>query len=440
MSLNKVKNSITARLIIIAIMTIVLLIPAILIQNLVEERQERRVETEIEISDKWGASQTISGPIVVVPILEQIKTDKTNKTIHYRNYAYFLPDDLQIEGKMDPQIRYRGIYEVALYSSLLQFNGSFKIKKDLDAVNSYGKVLWDQAFLAIGLSDMQGINDLVKVKWADQNKTSIPGIEAKELFQSGVNIPIDLSDNKSNYDFSFALNINGSKQLFFSPLGKETNIKLESSWNNPSFSGAFLPKKREVTESGFSATWKILNLNRNYPQLWIGNQYKIENSAFGVELRLPVDEYQKTMRTTKYAIMFIALTFLTFFMIEVLNKKMLHPIQYLLIGFALLLFYTLLLSFSEHIGFQSSYIIATISITGLITSYSKSILGKPIQMFTVLGTLTGLYSYLFIILQLQDYALIMGSIGLFFILAIVMFVTRKINWYSAIEIKQVSKV
>jgi len=436
MSLNKVKNSISARPIIIAVMTIVLLIPAMLIQNLVEERQQRRAETEIEISDKWGASQTITGPIVVVPVLEQIKTGKTDKVSHYRKYAYFLPDDLLIDGKMDPQIRYRGIHEVALYSSLLQFSGSFTIKKDLGAINIYGKVLWNQAFLAIGLSDMQGINDLVKVKWADQNKTSIPGIEAKDLFQSGLHIPIDLSDNKTNYDFSFDLDINGSSQLSFSPLGKETNIKLESSWNNPSFSGAFLPKKRDVTENGFSAIWKVLNLNRNYPQYWIGNQYRIENSAFGVNLRLPVDEYQKTMRTTKYAIMFIALTFLTFFMIEILNKKMLHPIQYLLIGFALLMFYTLLLSFSEHIGFQNSYIIAAISITGLITSYSKSILGKRMQMFTVLGTLTGLYSYLFIILQLQDYALIMGSMGLFFILAAVMFVTRKINWYSAIETKQ----
>ena len=210
-------------------------------------------------------------------------------------------------------------------------------------------------------------------------------------------------------------------------------MKISSSWKDPSFIGTFIPDEHEITDDGFTAKWKILHLNRNYPQQWMGGQYKINASTFGVDLLLPVDEYQKTMRTTKYAIMFISLTFLSFFMIELLNKKVLHPIQYLLIGFALLLFYTLLLSLTEHILFKYAYILAAIANVGLITAYTRGVLKHYLQTVLIFAILTILYGYLYVVLQLQDFALLMGSIGLFVILAVVMYLTRKIDWFMILK-------
>jgi len=242
-----------------------------------------------------------------------------------------------------------------------------------------------------------------------------------------------LAQAQSQYNFRIRLDLNGSAGLLFSPVGKETIAELKSDWTNPSFMGDFLPEERSVDGAGFSAKWKVLHLNRNFPQAWTGSQNLVGQTLFGVNLLLAVDEYQKTMRTAKYAIMFIALTFLTFFMIELLSRHTIHPIQYLLIGFALLVFYTLLLSISEYLIFAQAYWIASIAIIAMITLYARSVLANNLQTLVISGVLMLLYGYLFIILQLQDYALLMGSIGLFAVLAIVMYLTRKIDWFGIMD-------
>jgi inner membrane protein len=221
--------------------------------------------------------------------------------------------------------------------------------------------------------------------------------------------------------------------LKFVPVGKTTDIEISSVWNTPSFTGAFLPDERQINDSGFVAKWNILQLNRNFPQTWVNNKYNIEESAFGVNLLLPVDQYQKSMRSAKYAIMFIALTFIIFLFVEILNKKRIHPVQYILVSFGLLLFYTLLLSLAEHIGFNLAYVISGAAIVGLITSYSQSIFKKTKLTLIMGGALSFLYIFLFVVLQLQDFALILGSIGLFIILAIIMYLSRKIDCYSPIS-------
>jgi inner membrane protein len=225
----------------------------------------------------------------------------------------------------------------------------------------------------------------------------------------------------------------------FVPVGIETEVECSSEWNNPSFTGNFLPDSREVSENGFKANWKILHLNRNFPQKWTGTDFNIYSSVFGVEFLIPVDDYQKTMRTAKYAIMFITFTFLSFFLIELLNKKAIHPIQYLLIGFSLLVFYTLLLSLTEHMMFNLAYIIAGLANIILISAYTKSVLKSTQQTFIILGILLLLYGYLFVVLQLQDYALLMGSIGLFIVLATLMYLTRKIDWFSVLKTSNTNK-
>ena len=230
--------------------------------------------------------------------------------------------------------------------------------------------------------------------------------------------------------FSMDIDIKGSQYLYFVPVGKTTNVSISSNWNNPSFGGEFLPDSREIETNGFQALWNILHLNRNYPQSWSDIEYSVYDSSFGVNLLLPVDRYQKSMRVIKYAILFLAFTFLVFFFVEVMNKLFIHPIQYILVGIAIVVFYTLLLAFSEYITFNLSYLISALLTLGLITGYVMAILNSKNLALLILGILGILYGFIFTIIQLQDYALLIGSIGVFIILALVMYYSRKINWYE----------
>ena len=206
---------------------------------------------------------------------------------------------------------------------------------------------------------------------------------------------------------------------------------MNSSWGHPRFDGAFLPDRRDVSDGGFEATWTVLHLNRNYPQSWKGSAFHTEESAFGCHLILPVDQYQKTMRSAKYAIMFIVLTFMIFFFVEILNRRRIHPVQYLLVGLSISIFYVLLLSLGEQIGFNLSYLISSVAIVGLITAYAASIL-RHLKLTMILGAcLVLLYVFLFILIQLQDYALLLGSIGLFVAMGGIMYTSRNVDWYSA---------
>jgi inner membrane protein len=229
------------------------------------------------------------------------------------------------------------------------------------------------------------------------------------------------------------LRLNGSESLSFIPAGKITKVELNSGWNNPSFTGSFLPDTREIRQDGFSASWKILHLNRNFPQVWTGEQPSLSESVFGVNLLMRVDEYQKNMRTSKYAALFIGLTFLALFIIELLSGRAVHPVQYLLVGLGLALFYSLLLSLSEQIRFPYAYGIASLGMILLISFYSKSVFRQDRLVFWVSGILVVLYAYFYVILQLQDLALLIGSLGLFVILAVVMFLTKGVDWFEAFK-------
>lgn len=191
-----------------------------------------------------------------------------------------------------------------------------------------------------------------------------------------------------------------------------------------------MPEQREITQAGFQANWNINHFNRDYPQEWINKNYDVFTSKFGVKLLVPVDEYQKTMRTSKYGILLIVLTFVGFFMIELFSKKVIHPIQYLLVGLALVIFYSILLSISEYILFQYSYIISGVLIVVLISFYTSNIYSNKSLGSLIGGFLIFLYGFMYVILQLQDYSLLIGNLALFIILVAIMYSTRKINWYE----------
>jgi len=414
-------------------LTLLLLIPAFFINNLVNERQTRQADAFKEISSKWAETQTIAGPILTIPYFE-VKKDSTEKEVfRYKRYIHILPDQLNIEGNMNPEKRYRGLFEIVVYSSKLTFSGTFSniVTQNLHVPKE--NILFDQAFISVGISDLRGIKESVTLVWNRQIKNFNSGIETNDIFKTAISTPISISKNDTSgemYNFQFNLSLKGSQYLYFTPIGKETDVTISSNWKEPSFDGAFLPDNRIINSNGFKGDWKILQLNRNYPQSWLNSNYSIDNSAFGINLLLAVDSYTRTDRSIKYAVLIIVLTFLIFYFLELLNGKSVHPLQYILIGFALCVFYILLLSISEHTNYNLSYLIAAVMTIGLIWWYSNSILGEKKLAALVGGNLILLYSFIFTIIQLQDYALLMGSFGLFIILAMVMYYSRKIDWKS----------
>jgi inner membrane protein len=446
-NLNFRKNNegltISLKLLLIGGLILGLLIPSGMILMLIKERKERQVETINEINSKWAYAQVLCGPIITIPYISRYKEGE--KVIETTEYAHFTPEELNIAGNMIPQQRYRGIYNVVVYNTLLKFKGDFG-PLNLSKWNiNENDVRWDEAFMSIGIQDMRGINKKISILWNEKPYDSEPGTKLTNLLQSGINVKIPVNLSATSYQFSFDIDLNGSESLQFIPIGSETYVKLNSTWKNPSFQGSFIPKEKSVTENGFNATWKIIELNLNYPNQWLNDQYKLNlksslnpqydnsnyiNSAFGVTLTQSVDVYQMSERSVKYAILFIALTFLVIFFAEMLMKKRVHPIQYILIGIALCLFYSLLIAFAEYINFSIAYLIAALTIIGLISFFTKSVFSSLKMAINMAAVLTTLYTFLFILLKLEDYALLFGNIGLVLIIGVVMYISQKINWYG----------
>jgi len=426
--MKNLKSSIFLKIAVITILTALLMIPTVLIKNLINEREEMHQSAIDEVSSKWGRAQTITGPYLSIPYNDS-KYDKSPKVY---KWVHFLPNELEIAGTINPEKRYRGIYEVVLYESNLVINGNFN-ELDFEKLGiDKNDVLFDKATINIGINDLKGVEKQVTLNWDGKNIPFNSGTSNNLVATEGINavVPIKNDSIINKYSFSTEIDLKGSQFLYFTPVGKTTDVTISSNWKTPSFTGMYLPDSREVTDEGFTSKWNILNLNRNYPQEWIGDAHNVQRSAFGANLLVSVHNYKKTYRVAKYAILFLTLTFITFFFVEVLKKVFIHPIQYLLVGVAIIIFYALLLAFSEHFVFNLSYVIASILTLTLITFYAKSILkSKQLGLF-VFGILFILYSFIFIIIQLDDYALLFGALGMFLILALGMYFSRKIDWYD----------
>lgn len=423
------RNRVTIKGISVGILILVLLIPTAFIQELITERKDRQAEIAAEVSSKWAGSQTVTGPFLMIPYTEEVK-DQTGKVLSVRHHAYFLPDELKVHGNIFPEVRNRSIYKVVLYKTALDIKGNFSEEKFYDLGVDPSKFLFNEARLCFGLTDNRGIENHVSVNWNGVEKPFNAGVPKNALIASGVSVPITLNsaDFTKPFLFDIQLRLKGSEYLFFTPLGKQTQVQLTSPWTNPSFEGRFLPSDKAINEKGFTANWKILHFNREFPQAWADAEMNISTSTFGLNLLQPNDAYGKTLRTVKYALLFISLTFCLYFFIELFQKRAVHPMQYILVGFALCIFYTLLLSVSEYLDFNLAYIIASTATVLLITFYTKSLFGKW-NIAVWFGIFLGLlYSFIFILIQLQDGALLFGSIGLFILLAIVMYYSRKIDW------------
>ncbi|MEP1033798.1 cell envelope integrity protein CreD [Ekhidna sp.] len=428
---NLIKNSVTLKLVTVTILMLLLLIPASMIQSIIQEREQLNNQTANEVSSKWADRQQVNGPILTIPLIYEYETEE--KKFLTTKYLHVLPDNLTIDGVISPEKLKRGIYEVVVYKSILDISGDFNISLAPDPQN-LKEIRYDQAFLTIGVSDLRGIKNQISVNWGGKELEVKPGSKLPDLIYAGITIELPNVREQLNKKtpFNFSMDLQGSKNLSFIPTGNNTSVSLESSWPSPSFDGNFLPDNRELSENGFTASWSVLQLNRNFPQAWIGNSHaqKMQDASFGVNLILPLDDYQKSYRSAKYAAMTIALTFLIFFLVEILNKRKIHPFQYALVGLALCLFYVLLVAISEHSNFNLAYGISTIAIVAMISLYSLSVFKKLKLSLLLITTISAIYGFLFVTLQLADYALLMGSVGLTFILGLTMYFTRNINWYK----------
>jgi len=429
-SIQQFMNSYSVKMIIVTGLAIVLLIPSFLIQEIIQERIKLSDNVKKELYGQWGGKQVVAGPVLNVPftISEPGDNEKTFVTRH--GVAHFLPETLKTDGLLSPEIRKRGIYKVAVYEGTLRLKGSF-LQPDFSSLDlSRAQVNWEAAYFTIGVTDMRGIKNLPELVINGQRFVAEPGVADNDLVQSGITIKAPTLQKENRLDFDIELVLKGSEELSLEALGKTTDINLKSDWANPSFTGGFLPEKREVTAGGFSADWRVTHLNRNFPQQWVNNKFKTSDAKMGVELLIPIDHYHKSMRSAKYAILFIALNFIIFIFIEIKSQVRIHPFQYSLVAFALLIFYALLTSIGEQTGFNLAYLISALAVTLLISWYAYTIL-KDLRLVAWITLLqTGLYLFLFTILQLQDYALLTGSIGLFVILIIVMRASQQIKWYA----------
>ena len=460
------RGSATIKLIGVALLALLLLIPASLVDSLIYERQQLRDQAVNEIASTWGGPQRLVGPVLQVPYTQTLQSRSSDQDLVESGSAYFLPDQLTLDGSTTSEQRYRGIYVAVLYTGQVRVSGRFdSLAIERLAVNRTD-LDWSRARLSFGVEDLRGIDSLSTLEFGTQRLNFEPGTPAGGIVGTGFQASVNLDPSASDLRFAFDLSVRGSSALTFMPLAARTSVRLKSDWDTPKFVGAFLPDERTVDDTGFGASWTVLEVNRPFAQEGTrrlgqppiqpldhrfrsaaagDDLYYIEPTRmrpteagsvsfdgydFGVQYLLPVDEYRKIERSAKYSALFIAATFLTFFFIEVLNRRRLHPVQYLLVGFAIVLFYILLLSLSEHVGFDLSYLISVSLILGMVTAYSYAVLRNIKLAVLVMGILGLLYGFFYSLLQLEEYSLLLGSFGLLAALATVMYLTRGTNWYK----------
>jgi inner membrane protein len=430
------RNSQLLRLFILTFLALLLQIPVSMINGLVRERQQRNDAAVTEVSSKWGEAQSITGPALVVPYAHRWTDDAGGRSItrtEMRN-AIVLPEKLTIHGTLKSEVRRRGIFSVPVYRIGMQVEGEFA-RPRLDELGvAPGDVDWSRAHLAVGVSDARAIQEATTLIWNGRPIDFLPGTGGFVEGGTGIHAPVAIADTTQRVRFAFPLALNGSLRVDVVPFARTTTFDLAGDYPHPSFQGKWLPTERTVGEHAFTARWSIPFLGRGYPQTWSSEASMAETiaiSRFGVELVNPVDQYRMATRSVKYAFLFILLTFATLWLIEVLAGVRVHPIQYLMLGGALCLFYLLELALSEHLGFPVAYALASVAVIGMVGGYSLAILRRARRAAIVALGVALLYGYLYLLLKNEDYALLIGSVGLFVILAAIMFVTRRVDWYAA---------
>ena len=426
-------NRIYVQLGVLFVVGLLLTLALQLIDNLVRERSHRHDSAVREISNAWGTEQLLAGPVLMVPY-RYFESNRQGSEPQEAQ-AFLLPDRLHITAKMVPEVRHRGIFEAIVYKAKLQVSGTFRPTEFRELATTARELLWDRAVVAVGVSDLRGTSGEPQLTWAGSPVAFEPGNGGVPL-GAGMHAPVVAAEGET-IDFGFELEIAGSRSLQVTPLGRSTTLDLTGSWPHPSFSGAYLPASRQVGPDDFEANWTVSHLGRKYPQSWTSlDEHSatfataLPASRFGVSLIQPVDFYLILERSVKYGILTIVLIFASIFIFEVVAPLTVHPLQYGLVGCVLCVHYLLLISIAEIVGFSGAYLLAAGLSVGLIGLYVWRVLDSRGRALGLTSILVGVYLFLFVILRLEAYALLAGSFGLFMALGAIMYVTRKIDWYS----------
>ncbi|MDX6765191.1 MAG: cell envelope integrity protein CreD [Candidatus Methylacidiphilales bacterium] len=442
------KFAVLFKLAVIGFLILILLIPLSMIGSVLQERLGRRNEAVAEITSSWGDSQKIIGPVLQIPYKvrskvwrDQPQKNGTSKRVEVEvvemALATFLPKELKVDGEILTQKLHRGIYDAVVYSGNITLSGAFS-QPDWQALKIDPKeAVYEDAVVVVGVSDLRGTRGRLVLDWGGRACPMTPGTNT-DLLPAGVSASVKgwlPTDQPTS--FSLPVTFNGSQQVLIAPLGVESRVHLSSDWPDPGFRGAFLPTSREISAQGFTAAWDVSYYGRSFPQQWARqnevSSATLHKSLFGVEFVSLIDFYRNVERAIKYAMLFLVLVFTAFFLFEVISKLRIHPFQYILVGAALCLFYLGLLSLSEFLRFGWAYLVAAAASWALVSLYSLSVLRSGSRTLIVAGLLALIQGLLYVVLQLQDYALLVGTIGLFLALAAVMFVTRRVDWYGGRE-------
>ncbi|MET0948983.1 MAG: cell envelope integrity protein CreD [Pseudomonas sp.] len=437
-------RSLAVKLGMIALLIILLLIPLLMIGGLIGDRQAQRDGVLRDIARSSSFSQQLAGPILVIPFRKTVLVWKTNPKTEERylqpkqerGELHFLPTRFELDGKVQTELRSRGIYEARLFHADNRVSGHFQVPEFFGITENFADYQFDAPFLSVGISDIRGIENALKLQLDDQQLDFIPGSRLAWLGE-GVSVSLPLLDGKQarQLNFAFDLKLQGTESLRVLPVGKSSTVQLSADWPHPSFIGNYLPTRREISAEGFNASWQASFFSTNLEEalsrcLQAAQCDDFNQRTLGVSFIDPVDQYLKSDRAIKYALLFIALTFAGFFLFEVLKNLAVHPIQYALVGAALALFYLMLLSLSEHLGFALAYLLSASACVLLIGFYVCHVLRSVRHGLGFALGLAALYGLLYGLLSAEDYALLMGSLLLFGLLGVFMVLTRKLDWYG----------
>lgn len=472
--LDRARGSVTLKILLIGFLALLLLIPAKMIEGLIGERGARAAAARAEVGNFWGNAQTAGGPMLALPFryTETVGGEPTR----IGDVLLVLPERLTIDGRLEIETRRRSIYEVPVYTAKLDIAGDLRPPDLADLTDTFPDIefLWNDATIVLPLSDPRALSEPVRIRLADAEAEleaasgprcvgsaptpgALPAVAGTPPFRSAASplnalaaaaparvcisgsrltaryAALGLEPLDAAQRFSMQLTIRGTGRLHFLPLGDVTDVNLVSSWRSPSFNGSFAPIQRTVTDNGFTAAWRVLAFGRGYPSSGLrseGYEQMFAVSSFGVDLLPPLGVHQASLRAVKYAILFVGLTFLVYFLCEVFAGLRLHALQYLSVGVANSLFFLLLLALAEHIGFELAYVASALGSILLITAYSAAALGTGRRALYVAGLLSLVYAYLYIAVRAEDYALLIGALGLFAAVAAFMMLTRRVDWFA----------
>ncbi|WP_411819134.1 cell envelope integrity protein CreD [Hyphococcus formosus] len=450
MNINETfKNrSLGLKLILVGALAFLLWIPAMLVYGLVFERSTRAESVKQEIYQLAGGEQTISGPLIIVPaVIETDKLEKFEVPVKRTQYFAFTPQSLDIDSKISATQRRRSIYDATIYDADIKMKGQFSTLVPPAIADGEAKFDWQQAVLAIKFRDdtaLKGIRDnlSVKINGREHKAPFEPGISLTVLESGrrgdnislpGISMMLPITDPSATIEFELALPMSGGGALQFAPAGEDTSVSMHSDWPDPSFQGAYLPDSREITDQGFTAQWRIPYLARNLPRSFPveGNLgFLDQGKSFGVSFVSAASPYKSVNRALKYSLMFLGVVFLTFFLFEATTDARAHPAQYILLGLTQVIFYLMVLAFSEHIGFDAAFAVTAVATVSLSGAYAATVFHSKMRGIIAFAAFSAAYGLIYLLMKSEDYALLIGSVTAFGAIALTMFVTRRLDWYG----------